>query len=155
MGRGASKIGGSVASNAGAKTNNGADKITALNDSDSAKNAAEALYDNPLTMAFPANDTIVKNVPALKSMKETMNDAPVGTTIVSSFYIGNTPYVGFMEKTSSKVWTRTDVARDTKKVSGGSKYQGRKALEQMQMALNTDRLMGNIDSGIIDAYKNR
>lgn len=110
-------------------------------------------------MAFPANDRIIKSVPALNSMKEKMEDSPIGTTVVGNFGSRGTSTGGqsvrIMEKTSSTTWSVTDVVKNSDgsyTKSATSKLTKKKAMEQMQHILN-DGTNSGIDDGFLKKYR--
>ena len=154
MGRGSSKAGGGGGGKAQAQAQRPATPSEAFNDGTEQRNAAQALYDIPRTMAFPSNDTIVKHTPSLSQMKQEMADAPVGTTVASNF---NGVY-RVMEKTGTKQWTMQDykIASDgtVSKYGGGGKYQGLKAMQMMSTVLN-EGYVWNLPQALADAHRGR
>lgn len=153
MGRGASKIGDTSKTGAKAKK-----AEVNVNTGKAQQTAAQKLYDNPKTMAFPSSDAVIKRVLALQSMKENMASAPVGTTVMGNFgNRGAGKTVRMFEKTSETTWSATDITKNSDgefRTSGVSKFRGRKALEQMQHILN-DGVNTNIEDGFIREYRRK
>ncbi len=122
-----------------------------LNDSEERIKAAESLYSNPYTMAFPSKDSVIKNVPALTSMKKLMEDAPIGTTVASSFYVK----YRFVKKVGVKTWAVQEIEHKdgtARQYGGTDKRQGRTALQSMQMVLNEGIAWTEVPQEVIKAF---
>ena len=99
-------------------------------------------------MAYPGQKSYISRVPALAKLQQSINDAPIGTTVASMFKDGS---VRMLEKTSDTHWQLTDVFANGK-TSKPVKYQGLKLMQMMHVSLTQGRT-SDIPESYIKAYK--
>ena len=124
MGRGSSKAGGG---SGGVAVASGKDTTSATSIIKPTE-AEQAIYDTDRTMAFPSSASVVKRVPALKSLDTAMKNAPEGTVVAFKDARINQKVV--YEKIGSTSWRKSTI-QDDGNVRVNGTFKGIKALQSV------------------------